>query len=90
MSFGALTSLDSSDIANSSIASKQSAGINFKQVRNINYQVMRGTMETDEIQVLIGKANYDAARDCLSYDLDIMTRHYSEAWAKCSVVLPVI
>ncbi len=85
--FRSLVPFDSSNIAKANIVVKQSAGINFEQLRKIYFQVMCTTMEKSEIQVLTGKASLEAASECMSKKLNMMADKYYKAWEKFGVIL---
>lgn len=89
-SFRNLLTFDSSDITNANFTAKQSAGIDFEQLRKIYFQVICSTMETSEFEVLSGNATFGAASDCVTNRLDLMADKYWKAWEKFGVILPLL
>ena len=89
-SFRTFVSVNEHDLANAEKAVMQSAGIDFDELREIFFCVMRSTMMAREFAVLTGKATPEAARDCITYKRDSMANQYCKAWEKFGVILPVI
>jgi intergrase/recombinase len=88
--FRSMISFSESEIKNANTISKQEAGIDFAEIRKIYYSVMLGTMDANEIRILGGKTNYEAAKDCMTFGLDSMMDRYCKAWEKYGLVLPVL
>jgi hypothetical protein len=84
-----MVSFNESDVNSANTLIEQEAGIDFTKIRTIYYSVMQGTMDTNEIQVLSGKASLEVAMDCTT-QLDSLTVKYCRAWEKHGMILPIL
>jgi hypothetical protein len=88
--FRELPAFNESDIRAASKIVKEAAGIELSCICKIFYALMRKTMDSNQIDILCGKAKPSAASSCLLYGLDEMTASYIDGWAAANVILPVI
>ena len=88
--FRSLPAFNEGDIKAADKLVSKAAGIKFSDIRSIFGQVMRGTMNTRQVEILIGAASQSAARSSFVLGIDEMSRCYVLAWEKAGVILPVL
>ena len=88
--FRSLPAFNESDIKAADKAVSKAAGIKLSDIRSIFSQVMRGTMNSGQVDILIGVASQSAARSSFVLGIDEMVRYYVLAWERAGVILPVL
>ena len=61
---------------------KQAAGIPYKQLRKLHWNVMTRTMTETEADILAGRAKSVSAQHYALYEMDAMADKYAESWTK--------
>lgn len=87
--FRAIVPFGERDLKNAEAVAKRIAGIDFADIRRLYCSVIRRTMDTNETQVMIGKATMEVASYCIT-QVEVMTEKYCKAWEKVGIILPVL
>ena len=64
---------------------KREVGIKFMDLRKLHYNVVRITMDSNEADILAGRAKTVSAQHYALYQLDKMTESYKQAWEKFDI-----